>query len=431
MKPKITTLILLFILCSSLLAMSVQANCNRINPYMWTGDNAATPLPFGVINLSNAYLQPVGTLLDKIVVPPTNYDFGGTTGTTVMWDCASTDLPNIEFLVATNGDDALGGYWDLGTRDGIPDTYATYFSYVGLRLTMDQVVVSRKWKSIPVKNYTINPISRRIEIRLQDIPTMTAELYRVSQLPTAGVIGGACGQTGVAIGQYSNCAQPNAYIQLKGPGLVHDYPGEDSARRFQFWGVANGIPYGMWRGGNVLRNDPTCVARNATPLVNFDPISTAELLANQSVQSDFDASIECSNTAVSGTSRRQVAIGLQASPGAYTAAKKLGLINPQNGVTALVSDQYDDHKMAKGVGIFLKSASGREQNFIGQPGLTGGGANAGWYPVLNGAQPDGSSPSGFRSYILRYTAVLKKLPGNNPVQAGKVRATASVLVKLQ
>lgn len=430
MNSKILVLMSTLLVLSSLNARSAQAYCSLMGT-THTGDGAAAAIPFGSINISSTYLQPVGTLLASAVVPPTNYNWASANAETVLWECDRVDLPNIEFLVATNGDDIFGGFWDIGAQDGLPDVYATYFRYIGIKQTMDNVVLTRYWKSMPVKSYGISSRGR-IQIRLKDLPTMRAEVYRVSNIPPySGSTSAFCGNVTIATGPYSACHQPNAYIQLKGPGLTHDQPGEDSAYRFLFWGALNGFAYSMYKGGNHLYNDPTCVARNATPLVLFETVSSTALAANQSVQADFDVSIECSNNVVSGTSARQVALGLQASPGAYAAAKKLGLVNTQNGVTALVSDQYDDPQMAKGVGIFLKSASGKEQNFLGQPGVTGGGANAGWYPALNGAQPIGSTTSGYNHYMQRYTAVLKKLPGNIPIQAGKVHSTAYVLVKLQ
>lgn len=65
--------------------------------------------------------SPVGTVLGKAIVPPTNYTYGSATAASVLWECDASDLPNIYFLVATNGDDRVGGYWDLGAQDGMPN----------------------------------------------------------------------------------------------------------------------------------------------------------------------------------------------------------------------------------------------------------------------------------------------------------------------
>ena len=72
---------------------------------------------------------------------------------------------------------------------------------------------------------------------------------------------------------------------------------------------------------------------------------------------NFNVSIECSNQVTSGTASNQTAIGIQTSNGAFAAAQQLGLVNAQNGVTALLSDNYTDAQSAKGVGIFLKNTN--------------------------------------------------------------------------
>lgn len=418
---------MLVVLCG-LCSITAYAAC-RSTGASQTEDDRTAPIVFGTVNLTSAYLQPVGSLIGRAIVPPTKYTFGGANAATVLWECDLADAPNIQFLVATNGDDQIGGFWDLGKNDGLANVYATYYRYVGLKQTMDGTVISRTWQALPVKNYAT--VGGKIQIRLQDLPTLYAELYRVSSLaPGSGHPTAYCGGVQIATGAYS-CIQPNTYIQLKGPGLTGDSAGQDSAYNFAFWGVDNGFGYGM-RTGNTLWNEPTCVARNATPLVMFNTMSVDALQAGLSAQANFNVSVECSNQAVSGTASRQTAIGIQPSLGAYTAAQRLNLLTGQNGVTALLSDNYDDAEAAKGVGIFLKNSNtGAEMNFVGQPGLSGGGAAAGWYPVLSGAQPNGSTESGYTHYVHSYTATLKKLPGAEPVKAGKVHSTAYVLVKVQ
>ena len=422
----------ILILLGFFLSIFAHANCTKVGNFLAT-DGTTAPIVFGKVNLTSLYLQPVGSLMGSAVVPPTSYTYGGANASTVFWECDLTDLPNIQFLVATNGDDRVGGYWDLGgLYDGLPSVYATYYKYVGLKQTMDGVVLTRYWKSLPVKNY--QTVGSKIRIRLQDIPSLYAELYRVSRLaPQSGSGSAYCG-TGIdnqiTVGSYT-CIQPNAYIQLKGPGLTSDNVGEDSNTNYRFWGVNNGIGYGM-RTGNSLANQPTCVARNATPIVFFNTINTLALGANQSVQENFNVSIECSNQVTSGTASNQTAIGIQTSNGAFAAAQQLGLVNAQNGVTALLSDNYTDAQSAKGVGIFLKNTNtGTDMNFVGQPGLAGGGTAAGWYPVLSGAQTGASTESGYTHYLHNFTAILKKLPGTEPIKAGKVNSTAYVLVKVQ
>lgn len=411
-----------------------------------TEDGRTAQIPFGTLNLTDPYLQPAGTLLASIVVPPTNYIYGGATGASVLWECDEADLPGIYFLAATNGDDRVGGFYDIGGPDGLSDVYATWFAYVGIRQTMSGVTLTRYWQKVPVTSY-VTTSNGKIQIRLQDVPPLQAELYRISTLPGTSAASSYCGNNnsdgwGIGYagtsGRSYSCIQPNAYIQLSGDSSVSfsfakDAPGEDSAYRFDFWGVDNGFGYGM-RAVNTLYQTATCVARNATPVVMFPTISAQELQSGAATSANFSVQVECSNAAESGVNSKQTALGFQVSMGAWTAANQLGLVNASGGVKALLSDNYSAEGIAKGVGITLQNSLGTEMNFIGQPGdlslATAGGNEAGWYPVLAGASAAGSTESGYTHYTLTFIATLKKLDGET-VTAGKVYSTAYVLVKIQ
>lgn len=420
---KLWALLIIFL---SLFSTQTFATCARQSTTN-TSDGATAIINFGTVNLASAYLQPVGTLLSSIVVPPTNFTYNNVTASSVLWICDVTDLPNMQFLVATNGDDRVGGFYDLGATDGIPDTYATYFQYVGLRQKMGGITVTRYWQAIPITTYEI--VGSKVHIRLQDIPPLYAELYRVSQLAPNAAASNFCG-TQVSSGSYT-CMQPNAYIQLQGPGLTGDKPGQDSAYNFLFWGAYNGFGYSM-RSANTLSQVSTCVARSATPLVTFKSMGIDELNNNQSTQANFNVAIECSNGVNSGTNSKQTAIGLQVSSGALAAARNLGLVNANSGVSALLSDNYGAADIAKGVGIYLSNTNtGENMIFVGQSNVNSG-ALSGWYPVLSGAQNSGSTESGYTHYIHTFTATLKKITGiSDSVEAGKVKSTAYVLVRVQ
>lgn len=433
----------LLVLLLSLSAFGSWATCKSTGASQ-TEDNRTALIPFGRINLTDTYFQPVRTLLGSITVPPTNYTFGGATASTILWTCDLTDLPNIYFLAATNGDDRVGGYWDLGAQDGIPDVYATYFAYVGIKQTMSGVTLTRYWAKVPVTTYATNASnSAKIDIRLQDVPALQAELYRISTIPPGSGSGSAyCGRgtsgvvTGTPTGVNYSCIQPNSYIQLVGPGLTHDNIGEDSNTNYRFWGVDNGFGYGM-RSVNTLYNSPSCVARSATPVVLLPTISVSDLNKGLTSTAGFNVTVECSNSVTSGTTANsgQTAIGFQVSSGAFTAAKDLGLVNSSNGVSLLLSDNYQATGMAKGVGIAISysSAPGTALTLIGEQGmdiLNHSGNAAGWYPVLNNATPVGSSSSGYTNYSYNFTATLKKIDGQTVV-AGKVKSTATVMVQVQ
>jgi len=429
-------ILLLLIITQSVKAACTSSGVSQTEDY-WTAQ-----IPFGKVNIYDTYFSPIGTLLSSVVVPSTNYTHGGATASSVLWTCDAKDLSSIYFLVATNGDDRVGGYYDIGTVDGLSDVYATYFAYVGLRQTMSGVVITREWKSVPVTSYA-KTSDGKIQIRLKDIPPLQAELYRISSLPGTTSASWYCGANnidnsgivyGSTTGKNYSCNQPNSYIQLVGPGLIHDNIGEDSSNHFVFWGVDNGFGYGM-RDVNRLYNTPTCVARSVTPIVLLPTISISQLKAGQTVTAPFNVTVECSDSAISGTSNSQTALGFQVSDGAYRAAQTLGLVNNSNGVSMLLSDNYTENEMAKGVGITIaySNAPDTDLNLIGQFGLnvlTDMGASAGWYPVLNNATATGSSKSGYTNYSYNFIATLKAISGQ-PVTAGKVRATATILVKIQ
>lgn len=439
---KINLLLAVTIAFSALTALPAEATCTSTGASQ-TEDDRTALLPFGKVNLYDTYFSPVGTLLGSVTVPPTNYTYGGATASTVLWTCDQSDLSNIYFLVATNGDDRVGGFYDIGATDGLTGVYATYFAYVGLKLTMSSQILTRYWQKVAVTSYAIS--GTKIQIRLQDIPPLQAELYRVSSLPGTSSASYYCGNNntagsgivyGTTAGVAYSCTQPNAYIQLYGPGLTSDQEGQDSSYNYRFWGADNGFGYGM-RSVNRLYNTPTCVVRSATPLVLLPSISVNELNNGLSSSANFSVSVECSNSVTSGTARSQTALGFQVSSGAYNAASSLGLVNSSGGVSMLLSDDYNAATTARGVGINIAYASAPTAalTLIGQTGtdpLNGSymGSGAGWYPVLNNATASGSSASGYTNYSYNFLATLTKISGQT-VTAGKVKATATVLVKVQ
>lgn len=442
MKIKMSHFLVLGLL--SALGFESQARCTLVTSIN-ASDSYATALNFGKINLTSVYLQPVGSILGNIVVPSSNYNYGTVQDNSIIWQCDEADLPNIYFLAATNGDEPFGGHVETGLIDHLPDVYATWWQYIGLKQSISGIPLSRYWKKIPITNYEKK--NGKINIRLADIPPLEATLYRISQLPSFSR-GSFCHLSMIVSGSYSSgklpngsnnsCNQPSAYLQLTGNSSVsfgysaRDKEGQDSNTSFSFWPYY-GIPYGLNKSNTTLSNIPTCVTRNATPLINFPPISQDEIKNGAIRSAILEVEVECNDTMISGTATGQTAIGFQPSAGAYTAASSLGLLTTQGGVKYLLSDQYGtDPDIATGVGIKLfNAASNKEMNFLNQFALAGGGEDAGWYPVLQGTPYlIGSNASGHKSYMQHYRAELKAIP-NTTISAGKVKSTATVLVKIQ
>lgn len=431
-----------FLVVAALIIMNTShARCTRTGS-LNAADSYATPIEFGNSNLDSAYLQPVGSVLAHTVVQPWHRSL---TASSVIWTCDAADLPNIYFLVATNGDEPFGGHVDIGTADGLNGVYATWWQYIGLKQSMDGVVFSRYWKRLDIKNYAV-AANGQIQIRLMDIPPLEATLYKVSSLPSFSR-GSFCHKNMISDGTYKSgtkvgttlkisCNQPSAYIQLGGNSNVSfpwtpDKEGADSNTSYHFFS-AYGIAYGLNTSSSNLSRAQSCVARNATPTVNFPAIAATQLRAGVTSEANFNVEVECSNTANSGTASNQVAIGFQPSSAAYANAQKLNLINANGSSEYLISDDYTNPQSAKGVGVKIQNSStGTNMLFLNQYAISGGGASAGWYPVLEGnSGPSGSQQAGYTSYLQQYRAILTKIPTLDPMP-GKVKATATVVVKVQ
>jgi len=432
-----------------LCTVDASANCQR-SRHLQTEDHHAAPIRFGRVTLASPALQPPGSLLASVVVPPTDYTSTGAHADTMLWRCDASDLPNLRFLVATNGDSRFGGHHNIGRPDGLVGVYATWFDHVGLRLTMDGVVLTRTWKSVPLASYATHRVKGKdvIDIRVKDVPPLHAELYRVSQATPRSGASATCSTLNKrkpsASGTPYDCQRPNAYVQLAGygSGAKHDKEGEDSSTRFKFWGADNGFGYRLYRNATLAAR-ASCAVRNATPHVAFPTVSVAALQAGHSVAVPFTVQIECEDDAnrqatAANTGGDQTAglatVAIQVSPGAWRAAQALNLINPAGGVTALVSDQYGlDAALAEGVGIALHNAdTGTRLFFAGQSNAPASdAASAGWYPVRDDSpsqHPDHRNDP--RNYQRNYVATLHALPGQ-PVTAGRIHATAYVMVKVQ
>ena len=415
----------------------VHAACTKTTVPQ-TEDSRTAKIIFGKVNLPSTHLLPAGSVIDTKVIPPTAYTYGGANAESLLWTCDKTDLDQIYFLAATNGDDRVGGYWDLGAADGLKDVYATYFANIGLQQSMAGVPLTRIWQKIPITNY--DEVNGKIEIRLKHLPALEATLYRISSLPpSTGASSAYCGTGKLpTTGSYS-CNQPSAYIQLSGTNQVsipfaHDQAGEDGAQHYRFWGADNGFGYGLNTTANTLTTTPACAVRNNTPLVTFPTVSAQEYNNAGQSSAQLQVQIECENLVKSGTATGQTAITFQANSHAYTIASELGLVAANGGgAEYLVSDQYgQDEQLASGIGIQLFNPANGKNMLFSSPDVTlGGGEKQGWYPVLEG-QPEqlGATIADHSMYMQNYQAILKALPGQK-VTPGKVKATATIVVKVQ
>ena len=440
-----------------------------------TGDNAAAKIPIGNLHLYNDTIQSLGTKLAEIMVSPMEYKVRNAGSETILWRCAPTtnNMSDVRFLVATNGNALHGGQELVQSIDvgGQTNVYYTGFHGIGIRQTMAGVTLTRTWKTVPI-SYDIGTYTGTVSnatqcplgwycIRLKHIPNLTAEFFKVAGTPNSG----SCGDVENS-GNYS-CKEPSAYIQLAdslaigGPvPFSNDVEGQDSRTLLTFLGVNNGFGYTLYNAANLVSAANTCWATTAnTQTVTFPTTSTTHLDTGGEVFADFQIQIACTGNVTAGLNTDQFSVGIQASQASYTQAQALGLVNANQGVTALVSDDYATNAArTKNVGIFLyKEGGSTPMNFVGQPGSTGSnypetgatypicrwdgqstpdvcypaldfpnGNDAGWYAFSELTQS-----SGDKTTNIPLRAVLKKLPSAGTVTAGSVYSTAHVLVKMQ
>lgn len=423
-----------------LLSAGASAVCQKGPDFVkTTNDSLGVGIGLGNINLTSVDIQPVGTVLASTVFNfSDNALYKGPDS--VLYVCDISDANNIYEVIATNGDDRSGGYWDMGMADGNPNVYGTWFNYVGLRLTHvnSGTVFTRNYQRIPMTRYAVSADGKKINIRVKDFSPIRADAIRVSAItPASGAPSSYCG-TPKSSGSYSACNQPNGYVAFCSPGsgnIAYCDTG-DSAFIYTGWWYDNWMAMNMGMApASTLTTTATCVAKNVTPVVVFPTISRAELENGQQARSPFTVSVRCENAAVSGVATSQTALGLQVSYASYQAAQTLGLVNSSGGVSHLLSENYGQSDIASGVGIQIANASdGVLRQFLGwdRCSTAGGcatGNSGGWYPVRAGATLV-SNRNGVSEYLINFNAFLTRLPGRQ-VTPGRVDARAYVWVKVQ
>ncbi|MDH0031305.1 MULTISPECIES: fimbrial protein [unclassified Acinetobacter] len=481
-----------------------------------TEDGHAAKIRVGNIHLMDIAIQPIGSVLAQASVPPTEYKIRNANAESLLWACtAGTDMSKIRFLTSVNGDDRVGGFFPVDPSDagGQTNVYYTWFAGVGIRQVMNGVTLAPQWTELPIQYETgtggTTAAKDRCQtgwycIRLKHLPILQFELVRVAGLPpystsTGGTHNKWCTDqtpsTGVSgdlrdLGQYGNydCPQPSSYITLGHTGTAHTGGNDDgdnfvsfphdtvgvthgySDTTYNFWGADNGFGYTLYNAARLVNNVPACKLNMVTPTVDFNSTTTSHLNSGNVVSRNFEVQVDCQNTAVSGTSANQMAIGIQPSQQAYNAIKNNPLLSLYNGdttqsVKALVDNNYGATGVAQNVGIYIKyQGAGSYLTLLGQPGATGTlpastrdvyaqtcgpsnnqycypavtypqGNTAGWYPVLNSGHYTniGTPLTGYTRYRINYTADLKKIDGTpvNSVTAGTINSTAYVVVKIQ
>jgi len=389
-----------------------------------------------VVNINNSTFQPYGSVIASGSASFLQLGNEPYTPEQVLYRCDATDAGSLYEFYATNGDSSFGGMYDDGAALGVPNAYRTAVKGMAIRITnaVTGEYYSRMWKSRQLTGLDRDS-QGKILVKAKNFSDVRIELIRVSNetdLPVPPL---------PANSAYTY-SQPAAYIAFKAPGISANIEdGRDSAYYYAGW-------YGDWPGAVNLyqhlttRSAATCAVTSVTPHVLFPTISVAELNQGGTRQAPVDIVFQCQTGAPanagltafsSGTGAGQTAMGVLVPPANYQLAASQQLVTAGAGATYLLSDGYGtDPGVATGVGIALTraDASNTALNFLGSDLVMGGGAGAGWYPVLDGAGPATGPTNGVNTYTKRLNATLKQIPGKT-VTPGAVRARAHVVIRVQ
>lgn len=388
-----------------------------------TEDNNAASLQIGNIHLMDIAIQPLGTVLAQVSVPPTAYKVRNANPESLLWACdiATTDISIIRFLTSVNGDDRVGGRHKVSTVNagGQDNVYYTWFKGVGIRQVMGDTTLAPQWTELPIQ-YEVGTggttagkdICRNgyYCIRLKHLPVLRFELIRVGGIPPRNlsdqndycdsVTTGS--DTGLGNSGIYNCNQPISYVALGHTGTAHiggrknnydadsilDFPHDTigithakSDTTFRSWWGDNGFGYTLFKSVNLINDSVTCKLNTVTPTVNFGSTTTGYLNNNNVVSQNFYIDVDCNDGVLSGnksgTTSGKVAIGIQPSQQAYDAVKNNLFLSLYNGdtfksVKALLDNNYGATGVAQNVGIYIKyQGASSYLNLLGQPGATG------------------------------------------------------------
>ncbi|KMN32129.1 hypothetical protein VI26_18400 [Chromobacterium sp. LK1] len=412
---------------------------------IWDGatDTAGQGALAMTININNEAFQPDGTLLASKVL--SIYDLGsGHTGgyapEQVLFRCSPEEKPETFYeYYSTNGDNDWAGKDEEGSAIGLPQAYRTVQRGLMVRVTNLNTgeYASRYWKRRPLVLDMANDRDERgwYLIKAKHFSNYKVEFFKYSQSKGSGDIGWQDGPAG----QNWMYAQPIAYSAFQGGGgSPWLSEGADHNQNFSgwFWDWPGAInPYQVVK----VRRSASCRVETVTPVVAFPAISVAELEQGGQRTLPVDIRLQCQTGAPanaglsgfqSGTAQGQTAMGLLVQPANYQAALTEGLGTSGGGVSHLLSDGYGvNPAVATGVGVALRRPGGQVLNLLSDVLLTGGGGDAGWYPVLQDTAELGSQ-DGWTRYQARMQAVLTRLPGKR-VKAGGLNATAQVVIRVQ
>lgn len=391
----------------------------------WVGSedtsNGSLGLPSVVSVTNNSAFQPDGTLLASANADfPVYAQVKGYNPEQVLFRCAAADAAQLFEMYATNGDNSYSGMYEDGLIGGnVPSGYATLVSNVVIRftnLTTGQYY-SRYWKGRTLTDLDKDS-SGRLLVKAKNFSSIYTELFRIDYT--------RAGTYNVASYLYAY-TQPNAYIAFKGPGISGPVEGTDSATNYPGWYAYWPASIGLYNKV-TFRRSATCAVTNFTPTVMLPKTTVAELNSGATSSANFSVDFKCETGITSGVTTGTVAMGFLAPPANVAMATTLGLTNANGGVSHLLSDNYGNAGIAKGVGIRIYRNNSPIYLLSKSATLTGN--NSGWYGIYQGAQQLVGAVSGGNAYSETFRAELGKLTGQT-VTPGLVQAHAQVVIRVQ
>jgi|GEM_PF-6935398 len=441
---KILSLILLIVISTwhNLIVAACQnvlEQANHMNPTH--RDNAAF-LHFGTISKPSGSS---GSLLASITIDHTRFVHKTFAPDTIIWECdANTKTAHLLITTRTVGP-RHGGV----AVDG--DIFYTRIKSIGLQLIMGGESFNQNWKTVHLTRLPDpHPTKKGYKvIRLNHIPPVTANLYHVSSRNGFGT--DRCDKfmadTSNPNDPEITCAYPNGYVHLAYSGDGNNiqaghkpkftdsvkeptgslYNGDD---RYVVGG--NGFGYTFY--GNAVYDLATCYPVDGRQDVVFKPLFLKDLTAvppdHVFESKSFSVEIACNkgfsfNPSETGKHTR---IGLQMSSAAAKNLNSLGLLKGGEYSNYLVSDRYFDADFAQGIGVNIKYDN-QLVRFLKHEATIKPNANNFRVITKETKIGSGTAPDSTK-HRLNFEANLIKLPITDLPKAGKIHASATVVLRV-
>ncbi|KFD21838.1 fimbrial protein [Yokenella regensburgei] len=373
---------------------------------------------------SNQNFQPAGTILTSSGgIPFTTFAHkgGGYDPEQVFFRCTPDTAGQLFEAFSTNGDDAHAGWYEA---NDVPGAYLTKIKNIALRLTNDVTgsYFTDSWQQRPLENLDTDKDGNFL-IKAKNFSTISVELIKTLDIRYYGVDAPA---------NYNSFINPNAYMVFRGPGISSwDIKVGQPHRGGNWAGWASDWPsvISLYSNNIAVKRAAMCQVTDFTPLVQFPPISAAQLRQGEYATAPFQIGFACESNVISGvaTNKSNVAMGLLAPDSSIASALRFGLTSG-SAVSWLLDENYGATGKARGVGVRVYR-DGTAINFLTTT-VAGTGTAGGWMPVLGNSTQNTGSQNGVNYYNETFEARLASFGGED-VTAGSYQSHAQILLRIQ